>query len=203
MRSRSSLNAGFTLVEVMVSIAVLSMILLATVTALRTFGNTQQSLQHMTHRVDEVRSVSGFLRAAIESATIAEDASGGLALGGTGGGGRSGGFLGNEQALQWKSVLLFGEGYGGSFLLRVAREEDRLMLRWLDEELRLGRQPDWTSAEGWPLVEGLQEFSIAYRGDVGQEWLPEWVDGSSPGWLRMTIRSKNRYWPELIMRVPQ
>ena len=86
MRSRSSLNAGFTLVEVMVSITVLSMILLATVTALRTFGNTQQSLQHMTHRVDEVRSVSGFLRAAIESATIAEDASGGLALGGTGGG---------------------------------------------------------------------------------------------------------------------
>ena len=203
MTGQGTRSAGFTLVEVMVSITVLSMILLATVTALRTFGNTQSSLQRMTHRVDEVRSVSGFLRAAIESATIAEDASGGLALGGSGGGGRSGGFLGNEQALQWKSVLLFGEGYGGSFLLRVAREDDRLMLRWLDEEVRRGRQPDWSSAEAWPLVEGLQEFSIAYRGQVGEDWLPVWEDGGSPGWLRMSIRSKNRYWPELIMRVPQ
>ena len=203
MTGQGTRSAGFTLVEVMVSITVLSMILLATVTALRTFGNTQSSLQRMTHRVDEVRSVSGFLRAAIESATIAEDASGGLALGGSGGGGRSGGFLDNEQALQWKSVLLFGEGYGGSFLLRVAREDDRLMLRWLDEEVRRGRQPDWSSAEAWPLVEGLQEFSIAYRGQVGEDWLPVWEDGGSPGWLRMSIRSKNRYWPELIMRVPQ
>ena len=92
MTGQGTRSAGFTLVEVMVSITVLSMILLATVTALRTFGNTQSSLQRMTHRVDEVRSVSGFLRAAIESATIAEDASGGLALGGSGGGGRSGGF---------------------------------------------------------------------------------------------------------------
>ena len=38
-------SRGFTLVEVMVSLAVLSLILLATVSALRTFANTQGSLE--------------------------------------------------------------------------------------------------------------------------------------------------------------
>lgn len=193
---------GFTLVEVMVSITVLSMILLATVTALRTFGNTQGTLQRMTHRVDEVRSVSGFLRSALESSVLPEGNSG-LSLGiGNSGRGPSG-LVGNEQIVQWRSVLLFGEGYGGSFLLRVAREDDRLMLRWLDDTIQPGREPDWSAAEGWPLVEGLQDFVVSYRAELGGDWLNQWEDGDSPQWVRMTIRSKDRYWPELIMRVPQ
>jgi len=195
-----SRQQGFTLVEVMVSITVLSMILLATVTALRTFGNTQASLERMTLRVDEVRSVSGFLRGALESAVISESNSG-LALGGRSD--SQGQLVGNERALQWKSTLLFGEGYGGSFLLRVGQEDDRLMLRWYDTLGQRDPEVDWSQAEAWPLVEGLQEFALAYRQGPGEPWVAAWEDGGSPEWVRMTIRAKNRYWPELIMRVPQ
>ena len=190
---------GFTLVEVMISITILSMIMLATVTALRTFGNTQHTLAQMTHRVDEVRSVSQFLRRALDAAVLGETNSG-LTLGGGADG--SSGFLGSQRAFQWKSVLVFGESYGGSFLLRVAQEEDRLMLRWLDTEVRRGREPDWSQSEAWPLIEGLQEFTVAYRMKRDGAWLPEWSNGS-PRWVRVSIRARNRYWPDLIMQVPQ
>ncbi|MEM1113670.1 MAG: prepilin-type N-terminal cleavage/methylation domain-containing protein [Pseudomonadota bacterium] len=198
-------QCGFTLVEVMVSITVLSMILLATVSALRTFGNTQTSLQSMTHRVDEVRSVSGFLRGAIESTVVPQARTGGLSLGGSGGRGvQRGGLLGNGESLQWKSILMFGESYGGSFLLRVAREDNLLMLRWLDARTLDGPEPDWGGAQGWPLVEGLQEFSVAYRGEPGGGWVDYWAeDDGAVRWVRMSIKSKNRFWPELIMQVPQ
>ena len=73
--------AGFTLVEVVVALTILSLIMLATVTALRTLANTQGTLERVTARIDEVRTVSGFLRDLMEAAVVGEGGSGGgLAL---------------------------------------------------------------------------------------------------------------------------
>lgn len=73
-------NRGFTLVEVMVALSILSLLLLATISALRTFGNTQVSVEKLTNRVDEVRTVSGFLRDTLQSAVVGTRRSG-LSLG--------------------------------------------------------------------------------------------------------------------------
>ena len=61
---------GFTLIEMSVALVVLSLIMLATVTALRTLGNTQVAVDRLTLRNDEIRSVSSFLRDALESAIL-------------------------------------------------------------------------------------------------------------------------------------
>ena len=53
-------NRGFTLIEVVVSLAILSLVLLGTVTGLRTLGNTQESLERVTDRAEEVRTVRFF-----------------------------------------------------------------------------------------------------------------------------------------------
>ena len=58
---------GFTLVEVVVALTILSLIMLATVTGLRTLANTQGTLERVTARIDEVRTVSGFLRDLMEA----------------------------------------------------------------------------------------------------------------------------------------
>ena len=60
-------QGGFTLVEVIVSLGILSLIMLATISALRTFGQTQVSLDKMIDRVDEVRTVSGMVRGAADA----------------------------------------------------------------------------------------------------------------------------------------
>ena len=75
------LHRGFTLVEVVVALAVLSLIMLATVTGLRTLGNTQVAVDRQVDRVSELRAVSSFLRDSF-GAAVTGSGGGGLSLGG-------------------------------------------------------------------------------------------------------------------------
>ena len=59
---------GFTLVEAVVALTILSMIMVATIATLRAFGNTNIAIKQVTQRVDEVRVVSAFLRNTIGNA---------------------------------------------------------------------------------------------------------------------------------------
>ncbi|MBK6738944.1 MAG: prepilin-type N-terminal cleavage/methylation domain-containing protein [Haliea sp.] len=59
---------GFTLLEVMLALVLLSMVMVATIAAMRTLGNTQAAIEEVTGRVDEIRVVSQFLRNTIGAA---------------------------------------------------------------------------------------------------------------------------------------
>lgn len=188
---------GFTLVEVVVALAVLSLVMLATVTGLRTLANTQRTLETLATRNDELRAVSGFLRDALGSTVIGRNR-GGLSLGG--GMESRTVFDLREDALLWKTVLRFGESRGGVQVVRVAQEEAQLVLRWAgDEALRAGFR--WNSAPSRTLVDDLQEFRVAYRRAPQQAWRSSWDRRGAPGWVRLRIRSHDRYWPDLVVRV--
>jgi general secretion pathway protein J len=190
---------GFTLVEVMVALTILSLVMLATVTGLRTLANTQKAITRLTERVDEVRTVSSFLRDTLET-SVAGSGGGGLTLGG--GGQDSTFFEVTPDAVQWKSVVLFGESYGGSYLLRVGREGEQLMLRWLEPSAQ-GRALDWAAAQSRVLVEGLEELEISYRRELGTPWKNQWDREGVPSLLRLQIKASGRYWPELILAMRQ
>ena len=70
--TRASRARGFTLVEVIVALAILSLVMLATVSGFRTLGNTATTISRMTDRSDELRSVSSFLRDAFENSVTGE-----------------------------------------------------------------------------------------------------------------------------------
>ena len=53
---------------------------------------------------------------------------------------------------------MIGEQFGGSYLLRVAREAELLVLRWQQGDAS-GQPEDWSLAQQRTLVEGLQEFA--------------------------------------------
>ena len=192
---------GFTLVEVMVALTILSLVMLVTVTGFRTLGNTQGAITRLTDRVDEIRSVSSFLRDAFEASVIGDDR-GGLSLGGSGGDGE-GFFRLKDGAVEWRSSMLFGEVYGGSFFLRLARSGDTLVLQWQEpvssEPMRWDRSPSRL------VIDQLEEFSVSYlRSDDNRGWLQDW-DGrkATPDSVRLSIKSSGRYWPDLIMAVGQ
>jgi len=193
-------DAGFSLVEVVVALSILSLVLLATVTGLRTLANTQVTVERMTERVDEVRTVSSFLRDTIESAAIGSGNAGGLSMGGSSR--QSAYFELTPDALVWKSTILIGENFGGSYLLRLAREEDLLVLRWQEPPIT-GQPRGWGEAQMRTLVDELEEFEISWRKDYRDDWQREWRRGDEAGWVRLQVRAAGRYWPELIMQVPQ
>ncbi len=190
---------GFTLVEVVVALTVLSLIMLATVGSLRTFGNTQVSLERMTSRVDEVRTLSTLLRDLVESATLGESADG-LTLGG--GARTSSYWRGDEASLTWRARVMFGENYGGQYLLRLAPEEGSLVLRWREAVGNLSSD-DWSEEPAKMLVAELDEMEVAFLPQDGERWQPSWDEGSPPDLLRLRIRASGRYWPDLVMQVPR
>ncbi len=100
------------------------------------------------------------------------------------------------------STILVGERFGGSYLLRLAREDDLLVLRWQEPGVS-GQPGDWGEAQMRTLVDELQEFEISWREDYRDDWQREWRHGDVAGWVRLQIRAAGRFWPELIMQVPQ
>ncbi len=159
MKIHSS-SGGFTLVEVVVSLAILSLIMVATISALRTFAQTQTSLEGVTQRIDEVRSVSSFLRDTFESSVVGKSSGGGLSMGS---GTSAGSYLkGGPTEMNWKAFVQFGEGYGGAFLVRVERDEDQLKLKWQDIPQRL-ESVSWDETPERVLVEGLEELRLDYQ----------------------------------------
>ncbi|MEM6300861.1 MAG: prepilin-type N-terminal cleavage/methylation domain-containing protein [Pseudomonadota bacterium] len=190
-------SQGFTLVEVLVGISILSLVLLATVSGLRTLASTQLSLTAVATRNDELRTVGSFLRDALEATTIGSG-SGGLSLGGSG----------SEEAifelgsgyLLWAARVRIGDGVGGHYVIRVAQEDASLVMRWQRRLPGRELQP-WNNVPSRTLVDKLEEFSVSYRRDPGGEWFEEWDRRGAPGWVRMRIRASSRYWPDLIVNV--
>ncbi|MFT7287651.1 MAG: general secretion pathway protein J [Halieaceae bacterium] len=190
-------SAGFTLVEMMVSMAILSMIMLATVTGLRTLANTQASLAVLTDRNDELRAVSTFLRDALESAVVGNDISG-LSRGG--GVAERTVFESRPESLVWKTTMLFGESAGGSYLVRVGSEEGQLVMRWQKTDPR-GQSAPWNNVASRTLVQNIQSFAVAYRRSAGGAWQSAWDGSGAPGWVRLRVQANERYWPDMVMEV--
>ncbi|NQX90401.1 MAG: type II secretion system protein, partial [Halioglobus sp.] len=129
---RQAAARGFTLVEAMVALAILSLLMTTVLAALRAFGATQVALQTVSARTDQMRSVSNFLRESLE-ATVVNLSDGELGFGArdTDVELESSFFQGNQAGFVWKARVVFGERYGGTFLLRLARDVDaRLTLSW-------------------------------------------------------------------------
>jgi general secretion pathway protein J len=197
MRHKAS---GFTLIEVVVSLAVLSLILLATVSALRTFANTQVSLDRMMGRVDEVRTVSGFLRDLFEGSVAGKQKGGGLALGGSGGS-ELAYFEATPEWVEWQAPVLFGEVFGGTQLLKLIKEDGALKLYW-QEPPEQRYKVDWGGKSSRVLVEAVEEFQLSFKPEFNADWqTDEWDANGAPALIRLSIKAAGRHWPDLIIQV--
>lgn len=195
----ASAQRGFTLVEVMVALTILTMVLLGTVTGLRTLGNTQVSLERATARVDEIRTVSEFLRDLMESAVVG-GGQGGLTLGG--GSLEATYFRLGSDFLEWKANLLFGEAYGGAHIVRIAEEDGQLILRWLEPQLVQPKDEQWAEAPSRALVDDIEVFSLAVKEEFWLDWQQDWQESAtSPALVRLQLKSAGRFWPDLVMQV--
>ena len=202
--SQLSRMGGFTLVELLVTMALLSLLMLGMASALRTMAQTEERVDARLADADEFRVATGFLRSIVgrisarkNPAPMTQGASPYM-------------FAGAPTTLSWVGIMPARYGAGGRHFFRLGVEpvngEAALVLRflpWVDSPTF----PDWSQAEARVLVTSVTALSIRYEDarEVPSVWGPEWpFRDRLPQRLELTLQTTTGFWPSLVipLRVP-
>ena len=187
-------EAGMTLVEVTVASMVFAMIMLAVVTAMRTFGQSYDRLQETTAHTSAKREVDRFLRQALKDAL-----------------GEAGYFEGASREISWVAPLDRVGSAGGLQHLRLQARGDQLILSFapFDREAEPDATPAWGSVvEAVSLIDGLESFRVSYRVQPEESWgrgTEQKNDDLSglPWGVQLEIETEAAFWPPLIVAFEQ
>ena len=185
-------QAGMTLVEVTVASVIFAMIMLAVVTAMRTFGQSYERLQQTTALTSQKREVDRFLRQALRDALP-----------------ESGYFDGAAGWLEWVAPIDRVGSAGGLQHLKLEARGQNLMLHFAPFD-RFGDpqdEPDWgAQVQSVALHGGLERFRVAYRVRPDLDWTttPEAKgdnvpEGTLPWAVQLQIAAVGQAWPPIIV----
>lgn len=192
-------SRGFTLVEVLVVMSLLSLVMLALGSALRTTAQTEERVDQRLARTDEIRVASDFLRG-VMGRISAQKLAGPVAAGEN-----SLFFRGAGEEMIWVGVMPARYGAGGRYFFKLALEGRpagrALVLRfipWSGADVPL----DWARAESYDLVAGVAAFALQYE-DAGVEppaWSRQWsAPEGLPRHVLLSLRTASGVWPDLLV----
>ena len=184
-------HTGMTLVEVTVASIIFSIIMLALVTAMRTFGQSYDRLQQITDLAAERREVDRFLRQALRNTLPQPEY-----------------FEGSPQAMRWVAPLDRVGSAGGLQHLSIERTGDQLLVRFapVDRFADKEDEPQWDVAvEPVALLDNLSNFKASYRKSPDAEWADssesDESDAEIPWAVKLEIVVQQEVWPPIIVRL--
>lgn len=191
---------GFTLVELLVVISLLSLIMLALGSALRTAAQTETRVDSRLQRTDDLRVAQSFLRSVLERVS-GQKVAGLVPMGAS-----QFFFLGQPQQLVWVGVMPGRYGAGGRYHFRLgvldgSGSGGALVLQytpWVDTST----PPNWGAAESYTLTTGVTGLAIQYE-DARYEppvWSASWKETDVlPQRVMISVQAEDGDWPELIV----
>lgn len=195
--------AGFTLVEILVVMTLLSVIMLGLGAAMRTIAQTEERVDQRLQRADETRVTASFLGATLgrisaRRSQAPTQVGGSVAL-----------FSGRPDAVMWVGVMPARYGAGGRYFFRLGleRRADRadLVIRFAPWTAA-GAFPDWATTDSRVLVRGVTAMGLDYGHEAGgvQTWQGDWTDPQVlPGRIRISLRTATQDWPQLTIALRQ
>ena len=190
---------GFTLVEVLVVMTLLSLVVLALGSALRTTAQTEERVDQRLARNDEIRVVTGFLQSVLgrisgekrQGITSADESPFLISAG--------------PQELVWAGVMPARFGVAGRQFFRLALAEvggsSALVLQFtpLEESVL---PTAWDQAASEVLVRNVAAFALQYQ-DAAQdqpEWIAAWqTKDRLPSHVLISMEAANVAWPPLVV----
>lgn len=191
-------RAGFTLVEVLVAISLLSVVMLGLGSALRTMAQAEQKIDDRLARADEMRMAAGFIRASLARVSLRRVTPPPPARPAVL-------FAAGPEAVAWVGVMPARFGAGGRYFFRLALEPLQdgaaLVVRfqpWADQPAF----PDFSQAEARVLVRDVQRAQLRYLDTAVSPpaWLPGWTATDRvPERVLLDIETRLGAWPPLFL----
>lgn len=189
-------QSGMTLIEVTVASMIFAMIMLAVVTAMRTFGQSYERLQQITDQTAQKREVDRFLRQALRDALP-----------------EAGYFDGAAEWLEWVAPVDRVGSAGGLQHLKLEASGSNLMLRFAPFD-RFGDpqdEPAWGAAvESVALIDDLEQLRVYYRMLPEEDWArgPELssenaIESALPWAVQLEVAAGGELWPPIIVAFEQ
>jgi general secretion pathway protein J len=199
-----SRQGGFTLLELLVVMSLLSIIMVGLVSALRTMAQTESKIDQRLQRLDEIRVARSFLQQTLGRVSTlkidAPDATGKSIIP----------FIASADSLSWVGIMPARPNVGGRHFFRLAIEDTgaggALVLRFLPWNPDFFF-PDWSAAESRVLVPGITQMKVQAQGlpAQGQNPAQTWPTGWQSGWpitdaiperVRLSLVDAQGDWPE-------
>lgn len=188
---------GFTLVEVMVAMSLLSLVMLVLGTSIRSMGASAERVDARTASMDQMRVATSFLRETVGrvSGQALEPPATGLL------------FTGLADGMSWVGVMpaRFGPAGRHFFHLGAERLDDGssgLVLRFVPWQWEQKAMPDWSRADSRVLVREVGAVALSYKGDgLGQGWLAAWPadEKKLPPRFRLQLSAAGAEWPPIVI----
>lgn len=188
---------GFTLVEMIVAMALLSLVMLVLGASIRSMGASADRIDARTASMDQMRVATGFLHEIVGrvAAQPQEPPATGLLFGG------------GAQGLSWVGVMPARFGPAGRHFFHLAAERlsngsTGLVLRFIPWRWEQKTMPDWAQADSRVLVQDVDAVALSYQGDgLGQGWIAAWpADAKTlPPRLRLLVTAGGGEWPPIVL----
>lgn len=188
--------AGMTLIEVVVTLAILSMVVVVLGASVRGMGESAERVDAQIERSDQMRATAAFLRELMARTSFQRMAGSNQAQ-----------YRAAPAEFVWVgSMPPRAGGTAGRHFFRLALETvegaaPALVLRFTPWQE--GVTADWARAESRVIVPEVTGFELAYGGaGLEQGWATQWNDAQAlPPRVRLSLVTAAQPWPPLVMPI--
>ncbi|HPK31308.1 MAG TPA: prepilin-type N-terminal cleavage/methylation domain-containing protein [Ottowia sp.] len=197
---------GFTLVEVLIAISLLSLLMLVLTGAMRALGQTEVRVEQRIDQADEYRIARQFLRGSFSQVSArgyesrSVDRPGEYPF-----------FSGDTSSVAWVGAMPARFGGGGRHYLRLAVEpvdgQNSLVLRYAPWDGSPGFSA-WQAASTQVIAHSVRAMRLSYRHPLTGEWLDAWPPPASmlvalqvklPDAVRIDYDVEGPPWPPMVL----
>ncbi len=198
---RSVRRRGFTLVELLVAVALLALVMLGLLTAMRSFAQTETRIDERIRSDEDLRVTEQFLRTILGAVSPRTRS---VATGAP----RQIDFAGGADELRWIGVMPARHGAGGLYRFRLftrpatAAEPSALMLEFAPYVAGFDAPAQPTSVLTRVMVLDIGEIRFRYLDEPGAEdaWLADWPHSDRlPRRIGLSVLGISQPWPEIVV----
>jgi general secretion pathway protein J len=186
---------GFTLVEIIIALALTALILASLSAALYGLSQGFTHATQRSEREDTINRVSLALQQAIEQARYIEPPNGAQAFHS---------LLGGAGNLDWLAYLPESSPLAGLYHWHLEPQEGELLLTltpWIEPKNADNPEPP-ASLPPHQVINGLTAFSLSYQNAKTGEWTDQWDGLLLPARIRLDMSTQNSgAWPPIIVRL--